>query len=159
MCKGIYIMNISKEDIVQLLKSRNKTNLVFNRNNYKGLSSNKYHYDQYYTGDLYVCGDPYSTDVFYDADNGLKSVGDKGCPKCNNYVEDICAYYINDLDIILFMMYTSKDSLIDAILDEKGSVYSGCTASEQLIGVFTMKELLNEGFTITVNYKGCGEIA
>lgn len=148
-------MDISKEDIVKFLKSQSKTNLEFNVNSYKGLCTNKYHYDLYYSGDLYVCGDPYSTDVFYDAENGLKEVGSRGCPKCDNYVEDICAYYINSMDIVLFMMYTSKDSLIDTLIDEKGSAYSGYEVNERLIGVFTMDELLKDGFTITVNYKNC----
>ena len=137
---------MTKTDIINFLKSIGIRNLTFSKNTYKGLDNNEYHWDKYRTGDIYLFS--YSeTGQKYLIDNLTKINSDK---LTNNLLEDMCAWYVDDMNLILFMGTTYKDCEISDLLTEQGENY---WTPERLFGIFTIDELTKEGIKITIDFR------
>ena len=139
---------MTKQDIIRFLKENDVKNLTFIRNQYKGLNNNEYHWDKYCTGDLYLFSYSESGKAYL-VDN-LAEITEKPEEIRYHLLEDMSAWYVEDMDLILFMGTTYKDCEMSDLLTEQGENY---WTPDRLFGIFTLDELTKEGITVTIDYR------
>ena len=138
---------MNKDDLIRFLKENNITSLTFTRNQYKGLDNNSFHWDTMHTGDLYIYSKVAGSDTMYRLDTLTKVKEEEYDNSSFHVLEDLCAWYVEDMDLVLFMGSTLSD------LEESDMMGTYYSIPERLFAIFTVKELIDEGIFISIDYR------
>ena len=135
-----------KSDIVRFLKEIGKTTLEFTKNQYKGLDANKYHWDEYYTGDLYDLYENQSP-LYYAST--LKLMTNPTEDNNGDLLVSMSAYLDVDMLLIIFV----GDNHNDIVLDRFATENILEPPPERLFGIFKLDELTKDGIIVKIDFK------